>query len=367
MRTLSGLGLVAAAAALAWIVGLACSSSSDGGGGTTNPDAGTEGGGSDGGASGPGTSILQFDANQFAVDELRVDGTSVFYKKVVLSTDTFKKASIEKIPIAGGAPVVLAADLREPSYLVVDDAYVYFARRVCNASLPCGVFRVAKDGGAVETLAQDPDGGTSLVVTGMAVDDTYVYFGASGYDSLFRVNKDGSASIEVVSSGDVGIRGVQVDAQYVYWVDATVGNVKFFRLAKNAAPGTAPDTLATLTGAEVGHTPTNIRAASMTDTEIVWADCGDSAGTANSIVRLSKTQRGATTPVKTGLHYMSSMKVFGSDVFYSDGNLEKLPLAGGTPTMLAGYPVNPTTVTPIDVDATGVYWITLNDIRRLAF
>ena len=364
--------VVAAVAALSLSMGSGCTGSGGGaapGGGT---DSGAEGGGTqeggasqDGAAAGPGVALVAVDPSQAALDEVRSDGVHVFYTRIALSAQTFKHASIEALPVGGGAPTVLAPDVVEPSYLVLDDTYVYFARYVCNAGIPCGVFRVAKTGGAVQTLASDPDAGMPLVVTGMAVDDTYVYFGVQGYDQLWRVKKDGSSAAEAVTTSDVGIQGVQVDAQYVYWVDATVGSVKFLRLAKGAASGAAPDTLATSTGSDVGHTPTNVRAASMTDTEIVWAECGDSSGTANSIVRLPKTPGGAITQVQTGLRYIGSAKASGTRVFFTDGSLEALPLAGGTPQALASYPYDPKTLAPIDVDATAVYWITSKEIRRL--
>jgi hypothetical protein len=106
--------------------------------------------------------------------DMTVDATSVYW------SDATEKA-VYSVPIAGGNVTRLAVGmLQSPNELAVDDRSVYVA---CAGG---GVVAVDKDGTNLRVVASQPE----LTISGIAVDDTFVYWGNDGTPSgLWRVAK----------------------------------------------------------------------------------------------------------------------------------------------------------------------------------
>ncbi len=74
------------------------------------------------------------------------------------------------------------------------------------------------------------------------------------------------------------------------------------------------------------------------------------------------------TTVIGDLRFVGSSQVFAGNVFFTEaGEIKKVPVAGGAATLVAGYPFTTETIAAIAVDATGLYWVTTKDPRRLTF
>jgi hypothetical protein len=106
--------------------------------------------------------------------DLTVDTTSVYW------TDGTENA-VYSVPVAGGNVVRLAVGMpQSPNELAVDDRSVYLA---CAGGVVAGV---DKDGTRLRVVASQP----GLTISGIAVDDTFIYWGDDDTPSrLWRVAK----------------------------------------------------------------------------------------------------------------------------------------------------------------------------------
>src|SRR5947209_7905475 len=104
--------------------------------------------------------------------------------------------------------------------VVTDANFVYYGDWATQ-----GVYRVPKDGGAVQTLVMLPD----VVVTLMAIDDDHIYVAARPQGeaikkpadafiySIYEISKTGG-SIQTLAEGISLPKQLAVDDEYVYWV-----------------------------------------------------------------------------------------------------------------------------------------------------
>lgn len=146
---------------------------------------------------------------------IRVDATSIY-----LTADDM----IQKLPLTGGAPTVLASTQDDPRALALDATTVYWTNTGLNNAVG-SVMQIAKTGGAPTTLA------TGLSVpSGIAVDATDVYWVNTTAGTVMRVPKGGGPS-KILVSGQVGAHDIAVDGNAVYW--AVWGNIHaVMKLAK---------------------------------------------------------------------------------------------------------------------------------------
>jgi hypothetical protein len=154
------------------------------------------------------------------------------------------------------------------------------------------VIQLALTGGAEQVLA------TNQPISGIAVDSNNVYF--AGNDSV-RYSPIGASSPPVTLEGGNSPNSVTVDANNVYWTDAT-GAVQFAPISGGGA------------------------------------------------TTLAMTQ---ATP--TALALQGGYLYWAVGVLPMNGAIMKMPVTGGTPVVLAGiydYPLG------MVVDATSVYWVT---------
>lgn len=112
--------------------------------------------------------------------------------------------SVMKLPLGGGAPIVLAKG-GSPADLAVDASFVFWADKD-------GVHRVRKDGGGAELLAGDSRGAWTI-----ALDGARVYYVDAFAQFIESVPKQGGAAAALVPEQQVQIGRIAVDATYVYW------------------------------------------------------------------------------------------------------------------------------------------------------
>ncbi len=118
--------------------------------------------------------------------------------------------AIQKTPLAGGPPVVLATSNGSPHAIAVDSSGVYWTQ-------PGSVRRVALAGGPPEVLLD-----VSIEQTdGIALDATTIYF--TTQDEVLKMPKSGGAPTSIASSTFPG--GIAIDASRVYWADQYEGRI----------------------------------------------------------------------------------------------------------------------------------------------
>lgn len=120
--------------------------------------------------------------------EVLADATGAY----VLSWDP-KHGSLRRVPLHGGAPVVLATHLHEPSQLVADATHLYWVNSWDSHEPASGrgrICRVSRTGGAVEVVAAE-----QFLPVHLVVDGPDVYF--ESVADILRVPKRGG-SVRVV-------------------------------------------------------------------------------------------------------------------------------------------------------------------------
>ncbi|HVH42326.1 MAG TPA: hypothetical protein VM925_08275 [Labilithrix sp.] len=117
--------------------------------------------------------------------------------------------SIVRIPLEGvGSSVVLASLEVAPFAIAIDDDWIYFTVRDRGT-----VHRIKKTGGAVETVAEQPEHANGAEA--IALDADHVYWTAVG--GVFRAPKAGGAA-ERIAEDDLGADALAVDSGEAFWI-----------------------------------------------------------------------------------------------------------------------------------------------------
>lgn len=122
-------------------------------------------------------------------------------------------SSLTAVPTGGGAPIVLAAQRDDVTFMAVDDAFVYYVDGI-------GVFQVPVGGGTPNALRKDAGS-----PQGVAVDGDSVYFVDRGDPlhpgSLSRMPKAGGDPVELVKGtgymGGFPVGAIVLDDVNVYF------------------------------------------------------------------------------------------------------------------------------------------------------
>jgi hypothetical protein len=88
--------------------------------------------------------------------------------------------------------------------LAIDASNVYFSDTT-------GLYKVAKSGGAVTTLATLPSQTTSFVLAGASI-----YLGTWGLGQVWKIPSSGG-TVDTIANGQFEILGLAADPSYVYW------------------------------------------------------------------------------------------------------------------------------------------------------
>jgi len=125
---------------------------------------------------------------------------------------------------AGDPPIALASGLHWPYSIAADGDFVYFATYDKDAG---GVWRVPKQGGAVEPLASALDFADQLVIVG-----GFIYATVAGENRVIRV-PEGGGSVTTFASNQDGVSGLATDCSALYWTNYLGNSVVVSDLAGN--------------------------------------------------------------------------------------------------------------------------------------
>lgn len=141
---------------------------------------------------------------------------------VTLSDEVAFTSELQAIPIAGGAPIVLASGPGTYGQLALSGDAVIFARANVGGPDPNDIVSVPLAGGPVTTLASDPESPQALVI-----DDDDVYWTNTAYE-IMRAELGGGPATKIATQSDTPMALI-VDQANLFWTD-TSGQV--FRMTK---------------------------------------------------------------------------------------------------------------------------------------
>lgn len=229
-----------------------------------------------------------------------------------------------------------------PTALAVDSTDVYFTSGYLTSGNVGAVSKVPKGGGQVTVLVAGLD-----QPYGIAVDSTDVYW-VDG-TGVHKVGLDGGAVTTLASGSNGG--SIAIDATDVYWVAGSWAQGDNTILNKTPKSGGTTITL------EVEPSP--ISSIAVDSTEVYWIE---ESGTVN---QASVTGGAVTTLASSSSAY--DIAIDGSNVYFTISNypgaLEKVPIGGGTVTVLASGLTYPGALV---VDSTNLYWVDETTLKTMS-
>jgi hypothetical protein len=351
-------GIVAAAVAMGCIAAAACGSDGSGGG-TIVPDATTEdvapdrfvpidsGGGDDADTSDASDASDAGDASNDAPSEGGpydtlatglTDPYGVALDDAYVYVTVYGDKTVRRIPKAGGTATPIGSSTSLYWGIAVANGVVYWATQG-------NVARVLVDGGSAGLPL-----GSGTQVTGVAIDDTTVYFSNYTGQGVYSTLLDGGAGAQWDTMSTTF--RVVVDATHVYFGE---GNTVRF----------APKNVSTATLLTTGTS--FVDGIAVDATNVYFTD-----RTAGIVYRADKTTPGAATIVTQGWNMPGGIVVDGAYLYFTEyvstspgGRIVKVRADGaGSPVIVAGGQIGPFTIA---VDATHVYWATYENagtVRR---
>jgi hypothetical protein len=156
-------------------------------------------------------------SGQGQVQSVVADASNVYWTSVHWKNTGAEPGTVTTLPIGGGAPVVLASGIDFPWGLALDATNLYVGSFFAG-----DVVKVPIAGGAPTTLVS---GSASLVsVWGIAVDSANVYWMANTNNDVLDAGQIMSVPIgggtpTTLATGQFPGMGLTVDAHYVYWTN----------------------------------------------------------------------------------------------------------------------------------------------------
>jgi len=152
----------------------------------------------------------------------------------VARTDLDYDGVIYRLPVAGGAPTVLATGFN-PTSVTVDAGWVYYSAAVSPGGR---ILRVPVTGGTPEVIVDDVDNPWDLVASGGTL-----FYSEMNRGQVMRVDPGGTPV--VLASGWVGTGWLTVDAEFVYFSACDVSECPDPHLYRVPRAGGTPELLLT--------------------------------------------------------------------------------------------------------------------------
>jgi streptogramin lyase len=248
---------------------------------------------------------------------------------------------VQRLPVAGGLPVIIANMQDAPYGIVVNARGVFWTNSDAQT-----VMRADLDGGAQQTILSTAY--TPLFVAGneeeifwsQRQDEGLIGGPASTIGRMLVATNDADESF---LSAPLSPHGIALEEDHLYWVDrATMGGT-VNRVDRRT--GTSPLVLAAA--------QPNPFAVAVDDTFVYWTNNGSGGG----VRKVLKAGGAAPVQVATG-STLRDIAIDETNVYWTDqgaGAVMKVAKAGGTVRRLAQSDGPPN---GIAVDATHVYWVT---------
>lgn len=245
--------------------------------------------------------------------------------------------SIVRVDKAGlTAPIHLAYNQSAPFDVKVDERSVYWTNRGDGT-----IVRADKgDGGAQATLATLADAGPLEI----ALDDASVYWTVEGRDAspggVFRVDKQQGGTPIALCPQRGSPQGLALDGERVYWADHAAGTIESADRNLGGAPIQIANGL---------DSPSRL---AVDEAYVYWL-----CDTSDAVSRAPKKGGGGATRIATGTKVsIGGIAVDASNVYWASsgaGIVSRAPKSGGAAFTLA---VGQRVPVAVVVDATHVYW-----------
>jgi hypothetical protein len=264
--------------------------------------------------------------------------------------------TVMKLPLAGGAPVALATGQAEPAAIAIDATDVYWTDVGPDIAPGAGaLMKVPLGGGVPVTLASGQSAPRAI-----AIDAGHVYW-SSGSD-VMTLPLDGSApAMRVpISPGPGAAFDLAVDSNDLYWTSA--GPIE--KAPLGGGQGVTLAQAEESSSVAVDATSVYWRASEEPDCDARGAPPG--CGPAGQLMKVPLGGGAAVTLASVGFDAREGgawMTVDAHNVYWTDsdgldGTVWSVPIAGGTPVMLAcgqKYPL------AIAVHGASLYWTDAGD------
>lgn len=232
---------------------------------------------------------------------------------------------IKRMPAGGGALQILVNDAGSGGGIAIDDTHLYWGRRDAN-STNNQIWRIAKDGvGGAQLVANLANGDNTYFIRSLAVDDTYVFWTEGkqgnevidqpGVGAIRRSIKGGGAILTLADSGDgtQNPTGIALDDTHVYWTEADTARAR--RVSKNG-------------GVVLNYNPAadDFMAGSIAvdDDHVFWTDTN--AGYAGKL-RRADWAGGGLTDIAIGILGPGNLLLTNNYVYWTQsGGVYRLPL-----------------------------------------
>ena len=271
-------------------------------------------------------------SGQIKTWDVSADETDVYWTDCGDNPDA-RNGRVLRAAKAGGAPVALAANERCPQAIALDATHVYWLAGDSQFITHKIIRRVAKTGGASETISPAQD------IRSFAVDDANVYWTLCDLQrnagALNTMPKTGGAPV-ALAAGKGCFFDLALDATHAYWIEER-------GVMRAAKAGGAPQTLA--------PAQFHPRALLADATNLYWlAD--------QYVMRLGKTDA-APSVLFAGQESFATLAQDATHLFWVDarGTILKMAKTGGAPVALVEMPGK--NFYALATDAQNVYWTNL--------
>jgi hypothetical protein len=287
-----------------------------------------------------GGAITNLATNRTSPVSLARSGSDLYWVETACCAHG-QRGTIQRMSASGGSPIAVASNIDAPVSVAADLSKLYWAAGgpVGNTEKFGAITESGLDGSAADTVVESVSGGP------FAVDGSNVYI-ADGF-TIKRVPA-GGGPVRRVAIADFYVRDIATDGAFVYWVEDPFSTIR--RMPVEGGP---IETLASGTGpASILHLNADY---------VYWLDHND------VIYRVPKSGGGRQTVVGNGTGTLADFVLDGTNVYFAEwdgGSLCKVPLAGGTITILAS--LSPDQNRRLATAASTLFWIDQSEVGKVS-